>query len=214
MLVLASSTLYREWLSKLLRSCSTVLVFLSGMKDEVLRTQSLSILRAIATKMLVDQAIAVYRIVYQVTANMSQCPSQLNAVFPIITECKYYHWSVAKVIVGTNHIIERTFHLSFRLQCIGWQFILGNKQCKVFLLHQVRDKHTFNKLKDFIWHCFAILLHLLEICSSDPFYVLYPLKPLNQLVCPCLYICPQICLIERFGARTGLAAFGAFLFHI
>ena len=121
-------------------------------------------------RMLIDRAVTVDKFCHKVNCEYEPVSLSTHAVLPIITECKYYNLSIYEVIVGTNHIVERTLiHLGLRFQCVSQQFILGHKHSEVFLLSQVRDEHTLNKTNDLIWHCFAGLLQLLEICSSNPF---------------------------------------------
>ena len=89
--MLAPSTLYRERLSQLLRSCSTIPVFLLGMKDEVLRAQSLPIHRAIANQEAYWRAIVIYHIVLpsqpriRVSVSLNSCSTPINHQIQILS---------------------------------------------------------------------------------------------------------------------------------
>ena len=134
---------------------------------------------------------------------------ELMQYYPVVAECKYYHQSVAEVIVGTNLITERPYSFALSPQCATQQLTFGRKHRELFLLSQVRDQRTLNKIKNLIWYCFALLLHLLEICSIDQFVCTFIPTIMSSFV-----VCPLISLIDRFRVRKSIAAFGAFLFHI
>ena len=96
-------------------------------------------------------------------------------------------------------------HLHFRPQCATQQLTFDHKHRELVLLSQVRDQRALNKIKNLIWYCFALLLHLLEICSIDQFLCTFILTIMSSFV-----VCPLI----SFRVRKSIAAFGAFLFHI
>ena len=77
-----------------------------------------------------------------------------------------------------------------------------------------RYQRTLNKIENLIWYCFALLLHLLEICSIDQFYVLNLLCTFILIILSSFVVCTLISLIDRFRVRKSVAGFGAFLFHI
>ena len=149
--MLTMNSLYREWLSYLLESSSTVLDFLSWTKDEVIWTQSWSIHRV-----LLRQDTYWLSSNSRPSCSLSQpriwtsTPTQTCST-PIITERKYDHRCIAEDFIGTNHNTERALiHLYFRLRCVGQQLTLGHKHCEVFLFSRVRDEHTLNKSNDLI----------------------------------------------------------------
>ena len=170
----------------------------------------------VRSRMPIDRTIAVYCLFHQVNCEYEPVTLCTSAVWPIITECKYYHESLSEVIAWTNHIINGIlFHLHLRLQCVARQFSLGYKHGEVFLLPQVRDEHTPTRVMTlsgstmpsyYICLRSAAVIHFcMPFISSGAWINCYVVVRV---------VCTQISFISGFRDRTGLGAFGAFLVHI